>query len=227
MHIKLTSKDKRYIDSTDDVFEIMQRILLRENKIDKEKEHFWILGTNLSGYILYIELIALGSMREVPVEPMNVYRVAVMKNATQVIGVHNHPSGRLTPSPDDKDAIDRLIQVGRILNIKMEDHLIITPTSYVSFRSMGLMDKLEASLKYVPTYQVIEQIRKEEKAIAKEAVQSEKERTKAERERTKAAQGQAKALANALFEKGVDLETIAKLMQSTPKAVEKILDKKK
>ncbi|HZS80961.1 MAG TPA: JAB domain-containing protein, partial [Herbaspirillum sp.] len=63
--------------------------------------------------ILYIELVSLGSVKSTIVEPMNVYRFAVMKNAVRVIAVHNHPSGNLTPSPHDKDTTDRLIQVGR------------------------------------------------------------------------------------------------------------------
>ena len=86
-----------------------------------------MIGMNQAGYILYIELIALGSYKSVDVEPMNVFRVAVMKNASRVILVHNHPSGSLTPSDADKDITDRLIQVGRILNIDLIDHLIITP----------------------------------------------------------------------------------------------------
>ena len=49
--------------------------------IDQEKEHFLIIDMNLAGYTLYIELIALGSYKSVDVEPMNVFRVAVMKNA--------------------------------------------------------------------------------------------------------------------------------------------------
>lgn len=175
MDIKLTSKDKKLIGHPDDVFAIMQRILQRENKIDKEKEHFWIVGMNTVGYILYIELVTLGTVKQAIIEPMNVYRVAVMKNATRVIAVHNHPSARLEPSEADKDVTDWLIQVGKILNIKMEDHLIISPVSYISFATMGLMTVLEASLKYVPTYQIIEQIRKEEKAIAKEAVKIERD----------------------------------------------------
>ena len=168
MDIKLTKHDKRYIEGTDDVYSIMQRVLLRDNQIDQEKEHLWMIGMNQAGYILYIELIALGSYKSVDVEPMNVFRVAVMKNASRVILVHNHPSGSLTPSDADKDITDRLIQVGRILNIDLIDHLIITPKSYISFRSTKLMDELEQSLKYVPTYQVVERIRKEEKLIAKE-----------------------------------------------------------
>ena len=222
MDIKLAKNDKRYIEGTDDVYNIMKNVLLRDNKIDQEKEHFWIVGMNLAGYILYIELIALGSYKSVDVEPMNVFRVAVMKNASRVIAVHNHPSGRLSPSVTDKDITDRLIQVGRILNIEFVDHLIISPLSYTSFRSIGLMDELEKSLKYVPTYQVVEQIRKEEKQIAKEKLDLEKNKTKAEKERREKLE---LATVTALIAKDVSIEDIAKILEITPKQVEKIIAK--
>lgn len=213
MDIKLTKHDKRYIEGTDDVYSIMQRVLLRDNQIDQEKEHLWMIGMNQAGYILYIELIALGSYKSVDVEPMNVFRVAVMKNASRVILVHNHPSGSLTPSEADKDITDRLIQVGRILNIDLIDHLIITPKSYISFRSTKLMDELEQSLKYVPTYQVVERIRKEEKAkIAKLAEKKERE--------------QKERLVQALARKEVSVEQIAIIMEIGVKEVQKILKKK-
>ncbi|WP_294964887.1 JAB domain-containing protein [uncultured Gilliamella sp.] len=226
MDIKLAKHDKRYIEGTDDVYNIMQRVLLRENKIDQEKEHLWMIGMNQAGYILYIELIALGTYKSVDVEPMNVFRVAVMKNASRVILVHNHPSGSLTPSEADKDITDRLIQVGRILNIDLIDHLIITPKTYISFRGTKLMEELEQSLKYVPTYQVIERIRREEKLIAKEKLAVEKDRTKAEKERREKAESEKKILINALLQKDVSIENIAKILGITPKAVEKIITKK-
>lgn len=222
MDIKLAKNDKRYIEGTDDVYNIMKNVLLRDNKIDQEKEHFWIVGMNLAGYILYIELIALGSYKSVDVEPMNVFRVAVMKNASRVIAVHNHPSGRLSPSVTDKDITNRLIQVGRILNIEFVDHLIISPLSYTSFRSIGLMDELEKSLKYVPTYQVVEQIRKEEKQIAKEKLDLEKNKTKAEKERREKLE---LVTVKALLDKNVSIEDIAKIMEITPKAVNKVINK--
>ncbi|MGV3347077.1 JAB domain-containing protein [Enterobacteriaceae bacterium LUAb1] len=237
MEIPLGKNDKRTIEGTDDVYGIMQRILLRENKIDQEKEHFWIIGMNGAGYILYIELVALGTFRSVNVEPMNIYRIAVMKNASRVIAVHNHPSGRLQPSETDLDTTDCLIQVGRILNIEFVDHLIITPVAYLSFRGEGVMDKLEASLKYVPTYQIIENIRKEEKKIAREKLALEKDKTKAAQEKTKQAREAEKiekerrekleqAMVTALLNKDVSIEDIAKIMDVTPKAVEKIINKK-
>nr|WP_303832508.1 JAB domain-containing protein [Snodgrassella alvi] len=227
MDIKLGKNDKRYIEGSDDVFSIMQRVLLRENKIDKEKEHFWIIGMNEAGYILYIELIALGSVKAVNIEPMNVYRVAVMKNATRVIAIHNHPTGRLAPSKADLDITDRLIQVGRILNIALVDHLIISTEAYESFRSMGIMDDLEKSLTYVPTYQVVEQIRKEEKAIARDVVKTAKDLAKAAKNETKKERQQKEALVLALWQKEVSIEQIAIIMDTTSRLVENIVNKKK
>lgn len=225
MDIKLTKHDKRNIEGMQDVYSIMQRVLLRENKIDQEKEHLWIIGMNQGGYILYIELIALGSYRSVDVEPMNVFRVAVMKNASRVILVHNHPGGSLTPSPADKDITDRLIQVGRILNIELVDHLIITPEHYISFRAINLMDELEQSLKYVPTYQVIEKIRKEEKKITKEKLAVANDKIKAEKERREKAESEKKILINTLLQKDVSIEDIAKILDISVKKVNKILGK--
>ena len=223
MDIKLGKNDKRYIEGSDDVFSIMQRVLLRENKIDKEKEHFWIIGMNEAGYILYIELIALGSVKAVNIEPMNVYRVAVMKNATRVIAIHNHPSGRLVPSKADLDITDRLIQVGRILNIALVDHLIISTEAYESFRNMGIMDDLEKSLTYVPTYQVVEQIRKEEKKIARDKVKLANDKTKIERERREKLEF---AMVSTLIDKNVSIEDIAKIMEVTPEKIKKIINNK-
>ena len=226
MDIKLTKHDKRCIEGTDDVYSIMQRVLLRDNQIDQEKEHLWMIGMNQAGYILYIELIALGSYKSVDVEPMNVFRVAVMKNASRVILVHNHPSGSLTPSEADKDITDRLIQVGRILNIDLIDHLIITPKSYISFRSTKLMDELEQSLKYVPTYQVVERIRKEEKQIAKEKLAVANNKIKAEKEKRKQAEQKITSAIHFLNEKEITTEQIATILEIDVKEVQKTLKHK-
>jgi DNA repair protein RadC len=230
MDIKLTKHDKRYIESTDDVYSIMQRVLLREDKIDQEKEHLWMIGMNQAGYILYIELIALGSYKSVNIEPMNVFRIAVMKNASRVILVHNHPSGSLIPSEADKDITDRLIQVAHILNIELTDHLIITPKTYISFRNIKLMAELEQSLKYVPTYQVVERIRKQEKQIAKEKLAVERDKTKTAQQKAKEikekAESEKKILINALLEKGVSVENIAKILGTTVRVVKRIINLK-
>ncbi len=177
MTIELTEEQKIKLLNSEDVFSVMQDILLREEKIDQEKEHFWMIGLANNNRILYIELVSLGSVNATTVEPMNVFRVAVLKGAIKVIMAHNHPSGEMEPSEADKDLTDRLIQVGRILNIGVIDHMIISAGSYLSFLDIGLLEELEQSIKWVPQYELIERIRKEEKKIRTEAVKLERERS--------------------------------------------------
>ena len=177
MTIELTEEQKIKLLNSEDVFSVMQDILLREEKIDQEKEHFWMIGLANNNRILYIELVSLGSVNATTVEPMNVFRVAVLKGAIKVIMAHNHPSGEMEPSEADKDLTDRLIQVGRILNIGVIDHMILSAGSYLSFLDIGLLEELEQSIKWVPQYELIERIRKEEKKIRTEAVKLERERS--------------------------------------------------
>ncbi|WP_029906772.1 JAB domain-containing protein [Prevotella sp. 10(H)] len=220
MNIKLTERDKIRINDANDLYDIMQRILLRENKIDREKEHFWIVGMNQALVILYIELVSMGSVKSTLVEPMNVFRVAILKGATRVIAVHNHPSGNMKPSEEDKQCTDRLIQVGKIIDIQVEDHMIISPKTYISFKNMGLMEELEKSLKYVPTYQLIEKIRNEERTIRDEAVNAEKAlRVEAEKRLTNAV--------HYLNEKDMSVEHIGEVLNLTVKEVQRFLKRKK
>ena len=172
MTVELTEQQKIKILNSDDIFNIMQEILLREEKIDQEKEHFWLIGLANNNRIQYIELISLGTIKAATVEPMNVFRIAVMKGSAKVIMVHNHPSGELQPSEADKDITDRLIQVGIILDVPVADHLIISTKSYLSFVGTGIFKELLKSEKWVPAYELVERIRKEEEKIRKEAVKA-------------------------------------------------------
>jgi DNA repair protein RadC len=171
MNVKLTRIQKIKLQTTVDIYKVMQQVLLRENKIDRNKEHFWTIGLDNANRILYLELISLGGTTHAPAEPMQVFRVGVMKAAVKIILIHNHPSGNLIPSSADKDITDRLIQVGKILDIPVFDHLIISEKAYTSFADTGLLQELEESGRYVPNYQRQAQIKKEAAEIA---VQKEK-----------------------------------------------------
>ena len=167
MDIQLTKEEKIKILNSDDIYGIMQKILMRESKIDQNREHFWVIGLENNNRILFIELVSLGTINKTFAEPMEVYSLALQKRAVTIILCHNHPSGELTPSPADKDITNRLIQVGLILNTPVTDHLIITLNSYLSFKSIGLLDELEQSTKYVPKYELEQRIKKQATEIAK------------------------------------------------------------
>lgn len=217
MNIEIADNDKININSSDTLFRIMRRILLREDTIDREKEHFWMIGLNMANIIVYIELVSLGSVRATIVEPMNVYRVAVLKGATSVIAVHNHPSGNMTASEADKDETDRLIQVGKILNIKLLDHLIISTDNFMSFANIGLMKELEQSIKYVPTYQIQERIRDRELELKKEKTKTDKLEVTAKKQ-----QETIKTAVANLLKQNMTIEEIATILNLTPKEVELI-----
>ncbi len=167
MNIELTEEEKIKILTSDDIYKIMQSILLRENKIDQNKEHFWIIGLANNLRLLFVELIGLGTVNQVLVNPMEVFSFALQKRAVHIMLCHNHPSGELKPSEDDKDTTDRMIQVGRIVSLPILDHLIITERSYLSFKDIGLMDTLAESIKYVPPFELVERIREESVAVGK------------------------------------------------------------
>lgn len=167
MDIELTEAEKIKILTSDDIYSIMQKILLREQKIDQDREHFWIIGLANNLRLLFVELIGLGTVNQVLVNPMEVFSFALQKRAVKIMLCHNHPSGELRPSDADKDTTDRMIQVGRIVNTPVIDHLIISDKSYVSFGNMGLMDELSKSIKYVPPYELVDKIRAEATEVAR------------------------------------------------------------
>jgi DNA repair protein RadC len=154
MQIPLKTDKKIRVLSSLDIYTVMREILLLADPNDRSKEHFWTISLDHSFTILNIELVALGSVNQVPVEPMEVYSIPLQKKAVKLVLVHNHPSGLLEPSFGDKDMTDRLIQVGIIMHVPVVDHLIISEESYYSFADMGLLAELSKSLKYVPAYMV-------------------------------------------------------------------------
>lgn len=140
----------------------MQRILKRESEISKIREHFWVIGLDGDTRILYVELVSLGTHESAPVEPMQVFKLALQKNALNLILCHNHTGTNIAPSMNDKDTTDRLIQVGKIIDIEVYDHIIISHKTklFVSFEETGLMDKLQQSRMYVPSYKQTQAIKK-------------------------------------------------------------------
>jgi DNA repair protein RadC len=166
MNVKLSKTEKIKLLNSDDVYEVMQKIFLRENKIDRNKEHLWTIGLDTKHRILYVELVSMGGTAATIVEPMQVFRVAVLKGAVRLILAHNHPSQELTPSAADKDITDRLYQSGRILQIEVIDHIIISEKTYLSFAETGLLDQIRKSTKYVPDYLLKEELKKKAIEIA-------------------------------------------------------------
>lgn len=172
MTIKLQEKHKIQVLNADDVYSIMQQILLRERKIDRNKEHFWVVCLTHSNTISLIELISLGSATATIIEPTEVFGFALQKQAAKLIMVHNHPSGTLQPSTNDITITERMMAIGKFLNLPVIDHLIITEKDYFSFANTLLLQKIAQETLYDLTFAEVDKLKDVERRLRNELAKS-------------------------------------------------------
>jgi DNA repair protein RadC len=101
---------------------------------NKKQEHFLLLSLDIKGNLKKLDLIFKGSVGGVAVSPREVFITALKREAVSVIVAHNHPSGDLSPSPEDIDATKELIKAGKLLHIGVQDHVIFSKTGWASLR---------------------------------------------------------------------------------------------
>lgn len=95
-----------------------------------KKEHFVALYLNARNELVHREDISVGTVNASIVHPRDVFAPALEHNATSVIVAHNHPSGSPEPSPEDRDVTVRLAEAGKILGIRVVQHLILTKENH-------------------------------------------------------------------------------------------------
>lgn len=104
-----------------------------------QKEHFRILLLDTKNQIIVTEEISVGTLNASIVHPRDVFKAAIKRNANSIILIHNHPSGDPTPSNEDINITNRLIDAGNLIGIKVLDHLIIGDNRYISFKEKNLI----------------------------------------------------------------------------------------
>ena len=104
------------------------------------QEEFKILLLNRANQVLGIYPLSKGGVSGTLVDPKLVFSVALKCNASGIIMAHNHPSGNLNPSENDKALTKKLISAGNFLDIKILDHIILTSGGFFSFSDEGIMN---------------------------------------------------------------------------------------
>ena len=139
----IISESKKKIANSEDINKILCAILRSESDIEFDKEHFWVIGTNVKNVIQYIDLAFLGSLSSCVVHPREVFRLAILRGVAAIFIAHNHPGGCSKPSKEDKIITKRLVDAGKILGIDVLDHVIITgDEEYYSFNYALGMENL-------------------------------------------------------------------------------------
>ena len=120
------------IRSAQDVYQLFHPLLA-----DLSHEEFWVLLLNQAARVIDKARISRGGIDQTSADVRTILREALLQRATQIILVHNHPSGNVQPSPDDLRLTRSVQQAAQVMNIHVTDHVIVTDGMYFSFNDEG------------------------------------------------------------------------------------------
>lgn len=103
------------------------------------EEVFSIITLDTKNKITGTFIVSQGTINASLVHPREVFKRALMQNASAIILLHNHPSGDPHPSKEDVNITRRLAEAGKLIGVEVLDHVIIGDNNYVSFKEMNLM----------------------------------------------------------------------------------------
>ena len=124
------------IKSSIDAFNIMQPIVG-----DLPHEEFWVLFLSTSNRLIDKACVGRGGINATTVDVRIVMKIAVEKLAASLLLVHNHPSGSLTPSTEDRKLTNRIIEAGKLLDIRVLDHVVIADKQFFSFADQAILGR--------------------------------------------------------------------------------------
>src|SRR4029434_9928578 len=105
------------------------------------REHFVILLLDQKNQVIGLNTVSIGSLTASVVHPREVFKPAILSNASSILLCHNHPSGDPLPSQEDRALTVRLFQAGKLLGIDVLDHIIVGEGKYFSFADEGLLER--------------------------------------------------------------------------------------
>jgi DNA repair protein RadC len=126
------TQERPQITSSKDAFQLMAPIYA-----DLNHEEFWIILLNTANRVIGKHKLSKGGRAGTVVDVKILFEEVLSYKATSVILTHNHPSGNLRPSDQDRVLTKRISEAGKLLDIKILDHLIFSDTTYYSFSDEG------------------------------------------------------------------------------------------
>ena len=102
-----------------------------------DREMFMVMYLTGKKHVIDCELHTIGAVDTAAVYPREVFRGALLANASAIICVHNHPSGDVTPSAQDDQVTKEIVKAGVVLQVKVLDHVILGAEGYYSYADEG------------------------------------------------------------------------------------------
>lgn len=127
-------KQRARIRTAREAYEVMIPVMM-----DQPVEQFWILMLTRSNLLIRKRPVSLGGISGTIADPKVIFKTALEDKASNIILVHNHPSGNPKPSKADVRLTEKLVDAGRLLDIPVLDHIIFTDEAYYSFSEEGII----------------------------------------------------------------------------------------
>lgn len=141
VRVKLDTEKSIYSDENIDSQEKMVSVVGSEIK-DLANECVLLANLNTKNQIINMSVISQGLINQSLLHPREIFNKAILSNASGVMLFHNHPSGDITPSKQDKEITEKIAFSGELLGIKLLDHIIVGAgnSEYFSFANENLID---------------------------------------------------------------------------------------
>lgn len=128
------STDRITVKSSKEIANYIQSLLR-----DHTHEVFGIVFLNRANRIKHHEIISVGGITGTVADPRIIFKKALAEDAVGLILFHNHPSGSLKPSRADEDLTEKIVRAGKLFDIRVLDHIIVSDEGYFSFADEGLI----------------------------------------------------------------------------------------
>ena len=131
---KTVEYESKEISSPEKAYEVISHIV-----DNTDRECFGVLMMNNVNEINSFEICSVGTVNMTLVHPREVFKGAILSNASKIMLFHTHPSNTIEPSQTDINTTEDLLEASRILQIPIIDHIIICEKGYFSFAEHGIL----------------------------------------------------------------------------------------
>jgi DNA repair protein RadC len=134
---KAKASELYQITSSSDMADVCRKVF-SEDKIDWIEE-FMVIALSRANRVIGFYKVGAGGVTGVVADPKVIFQFALLSNASNLIVAHNHPSGSLRPSRADEELTAKIKEAGKLLDIKVLDHIILTSEGHYSFADEGII----------------------------------------------------------------------------------------
>lgn len=113
--------------------------IIKADLADLPHEEFWLLLLNRANVMIGKHFMSKGGQAGTVIDPKMVFKIAIEHGAASMVLVHNHPSGNLKPSNADINITNKLVELGKLMEITIFDHLIVCNNNFLSLADEGYL----------------------------------------------------------------------------------------